>query len=70
MKRAMLTWGWVCSTACLAPSLALAAGPAFNCAQVQSEVEKLVCSDAALAARDRSLTLWRVGAPGPGRPCS
>jgi uncharacterized protein len=37
------------------PAVALAQGPAFNCAKAQGEVEKLICGDAALAALDRQL---------------
>ncbi len=37
------------------PAAALAEGPTFNCAKAQGEVEKLICSDAALAALDRQL---------------
>lgn len=38
------------------PSAALAAeGPAFNCAKAGGEVEKLICTDPALAALDRQL---------------
>ncbi len=37
------------------PAAALAEGPTFNCAKAQGEVEKLICSDAALAALDRRL---------------
>jgi uncharacterized protein YecT (DUF1311 family) len=43
--------------ACVAglPVMALAQGPTFNCAKAQGEVEKLICSDASLAALDRKL---------------
>lgn len=49
-----------CSAAFLAcalglPLTALAEGPTFNCAKAQGEVEKLICSDASLAALDRRL---------------
>jgi uncharacterized protein len=49
-----------CSRAVLAfamalPVAALAEGPTFNCAKAQGEVEKLICSDASLAALDRRL---------------
>jgi uncharacterized protein len=37
------------------PAFALAQGPTFNCAKAQGEVEKLICSDASLAALDRKL---------------
>jgi uncharacterized protein len=37
------------------PAAALAQGPTFNCAKAQGEVEKLICSDASLAALDRQL---------------
>jgi uncharacterized protein len=37
------------------PTAALAQGPAFACAKAQGEVEKLICSDASLAALDRKL---------------
>jgi len=37
------------------PGAALAQGPTFDCAQAQVEVEKLICSDASLAALDRKL---------------
>jgi uncharacterized protein len=37
------------------PAFALAQGPTFNCAKAQGEAEKLICSDASLAALDRRL---------------
>jgi uncharacterized protein len=37
------------------PVAARAEGPTFNCAKAQGEVEKLICSDASLAALDRKL---------------
>jgi uncharacterized protein len=37
------------------PAAALAQGPAFDCARAQGEVEKLICSDPALATLDRKL---------------
>lgn len=37
------------------PQAALAEAPAFNCAKAQGTVEKLICSDAGLAALDRKL---------------
>lgn len=37
------------------PVTVQAQGPSFNCAKAQGEVETLICSDASLAARDRSL---------------
>ncbi|MFO1419317.1 MAG: lysozyme inhibitor LprI family protein [Methylotetracoccus sp.] len=37
------------------PAVALADGPAFNCAKAEGQVQKLICSDASLAARDRKL---------------
>jgi uncharacterized protein YecT (DUF1311 family) len=37
------------------PASALAQGPTFDCAKVQSAVEKEICSDGALAALDRQL---------------
>ncbi len=39
----------------IAPVAAQAEGPSFNCGKVQAEVEKLICSDAALTALDRKL---------------
>ena len=52
--------GLSCSCAYLAfamgvPMAALAEGPTYNCAKAQGEVEKLICSDASLAALDRKL---------------
>jgi len=52
--------GLHCSGAFLAfamglPVAALAEGPTFNCAKAQGQVEKLICSDAALASLDRTL---------------
>ena len=44
----------VACAACL-PAAALAQGPAFACTKAQGEVEKLICSDASLAALDRTL---------------
>jgi uncharacterized protein len=38
-----------------AATAAGASGPTFDCAKASGEVEKLICSDAALAARDRQL---------------
>lgn len=50
---------WAVGVACVLglPSLAVAAaeGPTFDCAKAQGEVEKLICSDASLAALDRKL---------------
>ena len=49
---------WLAGVGCLLalPMLAAAAdGPTFDCAKAQGEVEKLICSDAALAALDRKL---------------
>jgi uncharacterized protein len=37
------------------PLAARAEGPTFDCAKAQGEVEKLICSDASLAALDRRL---------------
>jgi uncharacterized protein len=37
------------------PVAAPADGPTFNCGGVQADVEKLICSDAALASLDRRL---------------
>ncbi len=37
------------------PVAALSEGPTFDCAKAQGEVEKLICSDASLAALDRKL---------------
>jgi uncharacterized protein len=37
------------------PAGALAENPTFNCAKAQGEVEKLLCSDASLAALDQNL---------------
>jgi uncharacterized protein len=37
------------------PASALAQGPTFDCAKAQGTVEKLICSDASLAALDRNL---------------
>jgi uncharacterized protein len=38
-----------------APVAARAEGPTFDCGKVQADVEKLICSDAALASLDRKL---------------
>lgn len=55
MMRGLTTWLVV--TACVLAIPALAAGqdPTFDCAKAQGEVEKLICSDAALASLDRKL---------------
>ena len=45
---------FIACTLGLAPH-ALAAAPTFDCAKAQGEVEKLICSDASLAALDRKL---------------
>jgi uncharacterized protein len=37
------------------PAAARAEGPTFDCAKAQGQVEKLICSDASLAALDRQL---------------
>lgn len=37
------------------PAVAAAQGPTFDCAKAQGQVEKLICADADLAARDRKL---------------
>jgi uncharacterized protein len=37
------------------PAATLAEGPTFDFAKAQGEVEKLICSDASLAALDRKL---------------
>ena len=37
------------------PVAAAAQGPTFDCAKAQGQVEKLICSDAGLAAQDRKL---------------
>src|SRR5512139_1454973 len=47
---------------CLAASAASAQGPAFDCAKAEGEVQKLVCSDAGLAALDRTLDVAYKGA--------
>jgi uncharacterized protein len=55
MSRSILSVSvWLTSAFCV-PMSAQAEGPTFACGQVQSEVEKLVCSDAALASLDRQL---------------
>jgi uncharacterized protein len=41
--------------AAVLPEAAAAQGPTFNCAKAQGAVEKLICSDASLAALDRQL---------------
>ena len=49
---------WLAGVGCLLalPMLAAAAdGPTFDCAKAHGEVEKLICSDASLAALDRKL---------------
>jgi uncharacterized protein len=54
MKRAVSFSGAVFALASV-PLAALAQGPTFDCAKAQGEVERLICSDAALAALDRKL---------------
>jgi uncharacterized protein len=55
MNRTILSAvvGVVCAFS--GPVAAQAKGPTFSCARVQTDVEKLICSDAALASLDRQL---------------
>ena len=53
--RAQTTWVSVMVLALALPAVAVAQGPTFDCAKAQGQVEKLICSDADLAARDRKL---------------
>ena len=48
---------WASAIACALglPAAALAQSPTFNCAKAQGQVQKLICSDASLAALDRKL---------------
>jgi uncharacterized protein len=55
MNRRSLLPGALIACAAGLPAFALAQGPTFNCAKAQGEVEKLICSDASLAALDRRL---------------
>ncbi len=55
MRTDLLTVLCVAGLAAGLPLSALAAGPAFDCAKAQGEVEKLVCGDASLASLDRRL---------------
>jgi uncharacterized protein len=53
--RVEATWLPVIVLAVGLPAVAAAQGPTFDCAKAQGQVEKLICSDADLAARDRKL---------------
>ena len=55
MRKEFLRVGAFIACALGPPVAALAEGPTFNCAKAQGEVEKLICSDASLAALDRKL---------------
>lgn len=55
MNRRVLFGLPIVACAVALPAAALVEGPAFACAKAQSEVEKLICSDASLAALDRKL---------------
>ena len=55
MKRILLVVPALIACAAGFPRAALAQGPTFDCAKAQGEVEKLICSDALLAALDRKL---------------
>ena len=55
MKKGILCSGAFLACALALPVAAVAGGPTFNCAKAQGEVEKLICSDASLAALDRRL---------------
>ena len=55
MKRGLSCSGAFLAFAMGVPAAAFAEGPTFNCAKAQGEVEKLICSDASLAALDRKL---------------
>lgn len=55
MKRRFSGSGVILAFAMALPAAARAEGPTFNCAKAQGEVEKLICSDASLAALDRQL---------------
>ena len=48
---------WAAAVLCALglPAAALAESPAFSCAKAQGQVQKLICSDASLAALDRKL---------------
>jgi uncharacterized protein len=47
---------------CAAPLASRAAAPAFDCTKARGTVERLVCSDAALAALDRKMSSVFAGA--------
>jgi uncharacterized protein len=55
VKRILLVVPALIACAAGFPRAALAQGPTFDCAKAQGEVEKLICSDALLAALDRKL---------------
>ena len=55
MNRSLSSVVAIVAPALCLPLAALADGPTFNCAKAQGEVEKLICSDASLAALDRQL---------------
>lgn len=46
---------WAAALALGIPAVAFADGPAFNCAKAEGQVQKLICSEPSLAARDRKL---------------
>jgi uncharacterized protein YecT (DUF1311 family) len=55
MKRTFSRLGASLAVVTGLPAVALAQAPTFDCAKAQGEVEKLICSDASLAALDRKL---------------
>jgi uncharacterized protein len=55
MKRPLSSLAAFLGLAVGVPAAAHAEAPTFNCAKAQGEVEKLICSDPALAALDRKL---------------
>lgn len=55
MKRGPLFLPALVACAAISPAAAVAEGPTFDCIKAQGEVEKLICSDASLAALDRRL---------------
>jgi uncharacterized protein len=55
MNRSILSDPAFAAMALSLPAAVLAEGPTFDCAKAQGEVEKMICSDAALAALDRQL---------------
>lgn len=55
MKSGQLFLLALVAVAASSPAAAVAGGPTFDCRKAQGEVEKLICSDASLAALDRRL---------------